>query len=237
MKEYYAHSKENCPTSEWQRLEDHSYNVAVIAQESAKKFQSADWAWNTGWLHDLGKVADAFQTYLLRENGLDDSDYDGTGSGKGNHSSAGGVYAQDIFGTQLGLIYAYVASGHHAGLPDYYSADTGRAALTCRLEEGKTNLGPIRSVVDGFAKNIRQGINLPSFVKKEQFHLWVRMLFSCLVDADFLDTENFMTPDNSKIRSGYPGLILPQKSGIRVKPLFYSSTIPAHIESEICIHW
>ena len=31
-------------------------------------------------------------------------------------------------------------------------------------------------------------------------HLWVRMLFSCLVDADFLDTERFMSPENFALR-------------------------------------
>jgi CRISPR-associated endonuclease/helicase Cas3 len=35
-------------------------------------------------------------------------------------------------------------------------------------------------------------------VKKEQFHLWVRMLFSCLTDADSLDTEAFMQPEKAR---------------------------------------
>jgi CRISPR-associated endonuclease/helicase Cas3 len=36
--------------------------------------------------------------------------------------------------------------------------------------------------------------------------LWIRMLFSCLVDADFLDTEAFMDADQSGHRATYPSL-------------------------------
>ncbi len=205
-KDYYAHSKEGRPCTEWQQLEDHLKNVAAMASAFANKFLSSEWTWNVGWLHDLGKAADEFQAYLLRENGLDDSEYDGTGPGRINHSSAGAAFALDCFGPKLDLIYAYLAAGHHAGLPDFYSSDTGRASLECRLEEGKRNLARIRPVADEFGKNICGDIKLPPFVKKDHFHIWIRMLFSCLVDADFLDTESFMTPANSKIREGYPAL-------------------------------
>ncbi len=38
-------------------------------------------------------------------------------------------------------------------------------------------------------------------------HLWLRMLFSCLVDADFLDTEAFMDGDKADTRKGYRDLL------------------------------
>ena len=38
------------------------------------------------------------------------------------------------------------------------------------------------------------------------YALWIRLLFSCLVDADFLDTEVFMNPDQAASRGGYPTL-------------------------------
>ena len=202
----YAHSKENCPPSEWQQLEVHLKHVAEKAQAYAMKFQSGDWAWNAGWLHDLGKAAKEFQKYLLRENGLDDAEYDGTGSGRINHSSAGGAFAGDFFNHPLNLIYAYLVCGHHAGLPDYYSSDTGRAALQFRLEEGAANLGAIHSVAEELGKNIRRDVRLPFFIKEDHFHLWIRMLFSCLVDADFLDTEYFINPEKAEDRKGYPHL-------------------------------
>jgi len=69
--------------------EKHLKNVAKNAEKYAAKFQSADWGWNAAWLHDLGKAADEFQAYLLRENNLDDTEYDKVGRGRVNHSSAG----------------------------------------------------------------------------------------------------------------------------------------------------
>ena len=206
LKKYYAHSLEGKSPSEWQPLGEHLENVAKKAEKCAAKFQSADWAWNAAWLHDLGKAADEFQAYLLRENSLDDSEYDGTGHGRVNHSSAGAAFAEEILGPIIGVINAYLAAGHHAGLPDFYSSDTGRAALQVRLEEGKENLSRIRSAAEEIGKQLQMDIKLPSFVKPCNFHFWVRMLFSCLVDADFLDTEEFMNPEEATARGRYPPL-------------------------------
>ncbi len=50
----YAHSKPNEPPENWQLLEDHLKKVAEQAEKYAAAFQSADWGWNAGWLHDLG---------------------------------------------------------------------------------------------------------------------------------------------------------------------------------------
>ena len=205
-KKYYAHSKENQHPINWQPLDEHLKNVAEKAEKCAAKFQSADWAWNAAWLHDLGKVADEFQAYLLRENSLDDSEYDVTGHGRVNHSSAGAAFAEEILGPIIGVVNAYLVAGHHAGLPDFYPSNTGRAALQIRLAEGKENLSPIRSIAEEFGKQLRREIKPPTFVKPDNFHLWVRMLFSCLVDADFLDTEEFMNPEEAKARGRYPPL-------------------------------
>lgn len=206
-KQYYAHSKEDKPLVEWQPLKEHLKNVSKMAKVFSEKFQSGEWAENSGFIHDLGKAADKFQAYLLRENGLDDSEYDGVGKGRINHSSAGAAFALDLFGPRLGLIYAYLVSGHHAGLPDYYSSDTGRAALEIRLEEGKINLGDIRSIADEIRELIHCNISLPIYVKQDNFHLWIRMLFSSLVDADYLDTEKFMDNEKADTRGKYPNLL------------------------------
>ena len=202
----YAHSIEGKLPSEWQPLEKHLKNVANKAEKCASKFQSDDWAWNAAWLHDMGKAADEFQAYLLRENSLDDSEYDGAGYGRVNHSSAGAAFAEEIFDSITGIVNAYLVAGHHAGLPDFYPSNTGRAALQIRLAEGKENLSRIRSIIEEFGRQLRREIKPPIFVKLDNFHVWVRMLFSCLVDADFLDTEEFMNPEEAKARGRYPPL-------------------------------
>jgi len=201
------------PPEEWQRLEDHLLNVATKAEKWTAKFHSADWGWNAAWLHDLGKAADEFQAYLRRENGLDDAEYDLAGHARVNHSSAGAAFSEKTLGQIAGRAIAYLVAGHHAGLPDFYSSDTGRAALQIRLAEGKENLSRICTATEQIGKQLRRDVKPPPYVKLYNFHLWIRMLFSCLVDADFLDTEDFINPEQAKNRKGYPALPI-------LKPIF-----------------
>jgi CRISPR-associated endonuclease/helicase Cas3 len=204
---FFAHSKPDCPDkAQWQKLEDHLKSVATIAKEFAVPFRSEDWAWNAGWLHDIGKATNAFQGYLARSNGLDDSEYDADGS-QSNHASAGAALADERLGKCVGRILAYLSAGHHAGLPDWHATETGNAALPVRLTEGQENLGHIRDFAAEVLSELSAIKRPPDFIKKpEHFHLWVRMLFSCLVDADFLDTERFMEPEKSAKRGVYPGI-------------------------------
>jgi CRISPR-associated endonuclease/helicase Cas3 len=202
----YAHSLLDRPVKEWQPLKNHLAQVAEKAAKFAAAFDSADWAWNSGWLHDLGKIANEFQAYLLRENGLDDADYDSAGNSRVNHSSAGAAWAEEKMGPMIGRVLAYLAAGHHAGLPDYHPTDTGNAALQIRLHEGKENLARLGTKVEEFTQDLKRVIKPPAFVKQANFHLWIRMLFSCLVDADFLDTEGFIDPSRGGKRSKFSSL-------------------------------
>ncbi len=203
--EFYAHSLPGKPESEWQRLDIHLNAVAALASRFAQAFYSSDWAWNAGSLHDFGKAAAEFRAYLRRENHIDDEAYDGTGLGRVNHSSAGAALAEEWHnqgGHPFGRILSYLIAGHHAGLPDYHTCDGGMGALQKRLEEGKADLERIRTVAAELIPAQHPLSKLPVFVKKENFHFWVRMLYSCLVDADFLDTEAFMEPERVRYRAG-----------------------------------
>ena len=200
--EFYAHSLENQPPETWQPLTAHLLAVAALAREFAAPFASETWAETAGFLHDLGKADSAFQGYLLRQNGLDDADYD---SGRVNHSSAGAAFAEEKY-PKLGRVLAYLVAGHHAGLPDYDPAETGAAALQSRLQEGQNNLERIRAEVDELAAALPTVLTLPPFVKQKGCHLWMRLLYSCLVDADFLDTEAFMNPQQAASRGGFRGI-------------------------------
>ncbi len=202
MPQCYAHSLPDQPPEKWQLLEDHLRNVAEEAREFAIPFRSEDWAWNASYLHDLGKADSAFQGYLLRSNGLDDTGYD---DGKVNHSSAGAAFAEDRLALP-GRILSYLVAGHHAGLPDWYAADSGNAALQVRLVEGRENLTRIRPFAEKIFSQVSSLKRPPDYVKPANFHFWVRMLFSCLVDADYIDTERFMEQSKAKQRGQFPTL-------------------------------
>lgn len=197
----YAHSKDNEPPERWHRLEEHLRATAAQARQFAAPWGAGDWAWNAGWLHDLGKADPIFQGYLLRQNGLDDAGYD---YGRVNHSSAGAACAED-WRNPFGRILTYVIAGHHAGLPDWDTATTGQAALSYRLGEGRNNLTRIPDFMNEVLRQLKPVSRTP-FVNAQNFHFWVRMLFSCLVDADFLDTEQFMQGERTQERGRYPAL-------------------------------
>ena len=210
----YAHSNDG-PMESWQPLEAHLRAVAEKAAEFAAAFKSEDWAWNLGWLHDLGKATRAFQHYLKTSNGLDDPDYDADGS-LSNHASAGAALAYDRLGLQ-GRALAYALCGHHAGLPDYRAARAGNAALVVRLEEGRKNLATIAD----FAAQVQASLRPlprrpPANVNSANFHVWIRMLFSCLVDADRLDSERFKSLEKHAIRGSFPSLG-------KLAPLFFQA--------------
>ena len=195
----YAHSKDNTPQELWHLLEAHLRDTAEKACQFAEPWGAGDWAWNAAWLHDLGKADSKFQGYLCRENGLDDAEYD---QGRVNHSSAGAACAEDRL-KRPGRVLAYLVAGHHAGLPDWHTAGTGNAALQIRLGEGRENLERILPFADHVLARLHAVMRPPAFVKSENFHFWVRMLFSCLVDADFLDTERFMERGKAEQRGQY----------------------------------
>lgn len=199
----YAHSLENKPIEKWQTIDEHLLGVAGLSAQFAEVFDSSDWAWNAAILHDIGKIDDSFQAYLMRSNGLDDVDYDINSKGKVNHSSAGAALAEELFPPPIGRILAYLAAGHHAGLPDWITPLNPRAELRYRLLEGKENLSRIGREYQAFSEGLRSIDKPPSMIKPGNIHFWIRFLFSCLVDADFLDTEAFINPEKKKDRDGF----------------------------------
>lgn len=186
----YAHSanKEN----KRQPLDRHCTNVALKASEFAKSFDSEAWAYNIGLLHDLGKASTAFQNYLKSASN-EDSDEDGAYISKTNHSGAGAVCAVNEYKEMgdIGKILAYCIAGHHAGLADYNGGPSSLSFRVCN--NGGNDKKYIDEKVEEFKKEVLPQLKklTPPPLKKcdTELHLWIRMLYSCLVDADFIDTE------------------------------------------------
>lgn len=195
----YAHTVPGSATVEnWQTLAEHQEGAADFATRAASVFDSTDWARVAALLHDLGKLDARFQRKLFVACGIP---YPGkVGTIGVNHSDAGAAWAEQSLPPGVGRTLAYMIAGHHAGLPDYFD---GWAA---RLEDAKENLKQIEDEIGPYVSDLCDLKAPPAFVNLKNYHLWVRMLFSCLVDADWLDTERFMTPKRFADRPKFPSL-------------------------------
>ena len=186
-------------------LPEHLSKVATLAGQYALFFSGDDWASIAGIWHDLGKFSEAFQHYIKSASGYNTEAHieGGTQKGKVNHSDAGALYAVEQFGV-YGRILAYLIAGHHAGLPVWYKLDASGGSLQQRLLNTENLNAALAANIPPEILNHQRPQSPISSGGSAGFALWVRMLFSCLVDADFLDTESFMDDVKSAQRGQYP---------------------------------
>ena len=193
--ENYAHSI-GPNKADWQPLRDHLSGVAHLSAQFAGRFGSGTWGQAAGLLHDLGKYSAAFQQRL-----------DGATTPV-DHSTAGAREAVRLYGKARGLALAYAISGHHTGLPDHGSLGD-ESALAYRLDRKQIpRYDNFRQDDLSFPSESELFLGLTPSPGNAYFsvQLFIRMLYSCLVDADFLDTENFMDPRRAALRTGYPAM-------------------------------
>lgn len=184
MRTYFAHSTEKTDKSDWQELLEHLLSVAELAECFAAVFGAGKWGKYAGLLHDAGKATEDFIGRLEGKPKRVD------------HKTFGARLARDSTG-KLGLLLSYVIAGHHGGLPDGGDQET---ELHFRLKHGK-----IPDDVELLPEiKIRDDLDLPFKLSRERsgfsLSFFTRMIFSCLVDADFLDTEAFCTPQQAQDR-------------------------------------
>lgn len=194
---FYAHSGlSRVDRSDWQPLKEHLFGVERLASERAKPFSLSETAALAGRFHDLGKYDPAFDRVLSGE------------SVRVDHSTEGGRVLLDLVPNGMrpvAEVLAYAILGHHAGLPD----KTGAGAS---LDERVSRPG---AALDAQWKTIPMpnfnvvGAELMQRMRRDPakagFDLSVaaRMVFSALVDADYVETEAFYhgleqrTPDRN----------------------------------------
>ena len=171
-----------------QSVKEHLQGTAELAEKFAAKFRKADWGYCCGMLHDIGKYSAEFQK-KIKEN-LDI---------RVDHSTAGAKVCENLDGCYW--LLTYCIAGHHAGLPDL-----GREGLPSSL------LGRLKKRLCDYSAYEKE-IEIPQITtppiamnpeKDPNFALsvFIRMLYSCLVDADFLDTEQFMNNGTVQRDSG-----------------------------------
>lgn len=210
---FIAHAKEDS-TAVPHALEDHLKAVASLAKQYAESFDAADLAYLAGLWHDLGKFAPEFQRYIRQQTGFErenahvEPEANGVAfRGRYTHSTAGAIYACEKAGSINGRLLAYLISGHHAGLPDAVrTEETPGESLEERLAAGAMLAETLKSPIPPDILTPKLPGTMPIPGGRAGAHLWLRMLFSCLVDADFLDTEAYMSPDRGEQRRGYPSI-------------------------------
>lgn len=183
-----------------QTIKEHLEGTAKLSAQFAKKFGKEEWGYCCGYLHDIGKYSVEFQ-HKIRENGNERID----------HSTAGAKVCMETGG--IYPVMSYCIAGHHAGLPNYGSSQDGgsEATIMGRMKKSLKDYSVYKDEIE-----IPKVTTVPiayGKTKNPDFALsvFIRMLYSCLVDADFLDTEAFMKNGQIKRDTGESIEILLQK--------------------------
>ena len=226
--DFWAHSHPDDPANQPAHgLVDHLQQVAALATQFAQGW-GAGFAGLAGQWHDLGKYRPGFQRYIRQ---VADAHIEGRlpqGSEK-SHSAAGALHALRVFeqahgpdAARLARVLAYVIAGHHAGLADWTGSLDARLLGTGAplseteyaeaLAAAQAHAPALLALPAGF--DLRAAAQTIPGVRNAgngqpnplAWSLWVRLVFSALVDADFLDTEAFMDAGKSNARAGYQSL-------------------------------
>ena len=173
-----------------QSLIDHLEGTSRLAGQFAAEFGYRDWGECCGLLHDIGKYSEKFQERIRG------------GAVKVDHATAGARVCEEQGGFYR--IMGYCIAGHHAGLADTGgTSDEGTCPSYCgRMKKRLEEYGAYRQEVT------LPALHTPFLAMADPgtagftMSFFTRMLYSCLVDADYLDTERFMQNGESGREAG-----------------------------------
>lgn len=171
---YIAHKNEGREQS----VQEHLEGTAKLAGTFAEKFDKEEWGYCCGMLHDIGKYSEEFQR-KIKEDTAEQVD----------HSTAGAKLCSELNGYYS--ILSYCIAGHHAGLPNF--GNTGiRSSLCGRLAKKICDYQAYKEEIQIPELHTDPIVVRPDKNMDFSLSMFIRMMYSCLVDADFLDTELFM---------------------------------------------
>jgi CRISPR-associated endonuclease/helicase Cas3 len=196
--EFAAHTPQSQPGL-WHGLKDHLETVAAETEIKAEKLKGGRLGYYAGLWHDLGKYNPKFQDFLQKAHVAKLAGQKPP-MPKVPHAIYGASLADELKITPLSFLIA----GHHAGLPN-------QSDLKCRLKENqaKPDYGIVRSNAEKELGPLSINENLRSYfaqftsgkvTDKVAADLFLRLIFSCLIDADRLDTEHFADPEQYRLR-------------------------------------
>ncbi|KAI4439039.1 CRISPR-associated helicase/endonuclease Cas3 [Schaedlerella arabinosiphila] len=189
---YLAHMSKN---GDEQLLKEHLENSAILCGRFADQFGAYEWGYCCGYLHDLGKYSEKFQK---RIHGSEE---------KVDHSTAGAKLCWDKKGMYQFL--SYCIAGHHSGIPDTGgSGDSGmRGTMIGRIKKKTEDYQAYKNEIE--IPLLKEPPFQPVKIENVDFFasMLIRMLYSCLVDADYLDTELFMNGESARDSGESIGLL------------------------------
>lgn len=196
-----------------QSVKEHNENVSNLCAEYCKKIGFENTGKILGLLHDIGKYSDNFQKYIAEaKQHVEMGDYDTwiKTTPTIDHGKVGAMYLYDkyhndknykIYVEILCIIIAY----HHGGLNDFITPNIDFSTpfldriYNFKLDEDyKISIEKMKkdidfSIIDDFfQKGYDEYSNFLKLNKKEYIFFLILMLYSCLIDADRIDTQSFM---------------------------------------------
>jgi len=196
--QYFAHSASREGAGEWQSLNDHLVGTAALARVFGERIGIPQLTEAAAVLHDVGKYSDDFQRYL--------SDAAALVERKGprarlvrsvDHKLLGASAATAIDSSPMGVLLALLIAGHHGGLLDREDAQTQWRAIAADTVVDRAKSDEISAALP-LSSSIANEVAL--YADPLSTDLLLRMAFSCLVDADHLDTEAHFEPSKTARR-------------------------------------
>ncbi len=197
---FVAHTPPKNDPTHWQSMTAHTGNVAELAAGFASVFSAAELANWAAWLHDVGKYSDDFQTYLRQCDAAAQQGGKAPKAGSAEHKVAGTRLALELLPAGLREMTAACVLGHHGGLNAFTQMLDAIAATQDKAEMQER---AIKQAHEDFpALNSPPPTQIPEVAGKSIFEreMFIRFLFSCLVDADGLDTERHFSPETADLR-------------------------------------
>lgn len=156
---------------------EHIKGVSCLAAKFATDFSCEEWGKLAGLWHDIGKFNIKFQEYILN------------GGPQVEHAVVGGIYATCLDDASRKIALQIIITCHHTGLQNHEHIRQRISKATALLKATLPNVPD--ELLDKKYPHLPAWLKPPFNSQEDIRHLefWIRMLHSCLVDADWLDAE------------------------------------------------
>ena len=185
MENYVAHTSDD---GRIQSVKQHLEGTAELSRANAAP-DFAELAYCCGLYHDLGKYSPEFQNYIKNSGA------------KTVHARSGAVRVIEKCKKSYAAMLGYCIGGHHSGLPDggVRNDNPEQPTLWGMTKRERYDCSAFdKEIGDQFPDDTLFGLLRKMPTDKEVIEVYAfltRYIYSCLTDADFIDTERFCQPD------------------------------------------